>query len=230
MKKRLNLLCAIVLLALGWSVVETGYYLLVGARMGMEAGWNQAKAEAEAEERGEKVTVAEDFQEIGHMKYISLMPPALRGASKELFTDSVYNEKSGQYVPAAYATMIVSVETPGFWAKNVLGWVIFGAVVWALVVFIRLVVSINRSDIFSWRNVRRLRRLGILLLVAFGCSWLGAWLELQAMREVLSLQNYDLILPDESRGVTLLLGLCSLIVAEVFAIGLRMKEEQDLTI
>jgi len=27
-----------------------------------------------------------------------------------------------------------------------------------------------------------------------------------------------------------LLGLCSLIVAEVFAIGLRMKEEQDLTI
>ena len=34
MKKRLNLLCAIVLLVLGWSVVVTGYYMVVGAAKG----------------------------------------------------------------------------------------------------------------------------------------------------------------------------------------------------
>ena len=223
MKKQLNLLCAIVLLALGWSVIETGYYMMVGARMG-------AKAEAEAEERGEKLEMPEKLQEFRHATYISLLSPALHGEGKELFTDSVYNKTSGRYVPASYATMIVSVEKSVPWGKGLLAMVEFAAAVWALVLFIRLVVSINRSDIFSWRNVRRLRRLGILLLVVFGCNWLGSWLELQAVREVLSVPNYDLILPDDSRGVALLLGLCSLIVAEVFAIGLRMKEEQDLTI
>lgn len=230
MKKRLNLLCAIVLLALGWSVIETGYYLMVGARMGVEAGWNYAKAEAEAKKRGEELEMPEKLQEFRHATYISLLTPALHGEGKELFTDSVYNKKSGRYVPASYATMIVSVEKSVPWGKGLLAVVEFVAAVWALVLFIRLVVSINRSDIFSWRNVRRLRRLGILLLVVFGCNWLGSWLELQAVREVLSVPNYDLILPDDSRGVALLLGLCSLIVAEVFAIGLRMKEEQDLTI
>ena len=35
MKKRLNLLCAIVLLVLGWSVVVTGYYMVVGAAEGV---------------------------------------------------------------------------------------------------------------------------------------------------------------------------------------------------
>ena len=38
MKKRLNLLCAIVLLVLGWSVVVTGYYMVVGAAEGVRGG------------------------------------------------------------------------------------------------------------------------------------------------------------------------------------------------
>ena len=110
------------------------------------------------------------------------------------------------------------------------GLLAFVATVWALVLFIRLIVSINKSDIFSWRNVRRLRRLGILLLAAFGCALLQEWIKLQAVRQVLEIPGYELTLSDAVRGSTLLLGLCALIVGEVFAIGLKMKEEQELTI
>jgi len=102
--------------------------------------------------------------------------------------------------------------------------------VWALVLFIRIVVAVNRSDIFNWRNVRRLRRLGILLIVGFVCVLLPEYLSLCSLREVFSLEAYDLTLSDSVKVTNLLLGLIALIVAEIFAIGLKMKEEQDLTI
>ena len=47
---------------------------------------------------------------------------------------------------------------------------------------------------------------------------------------VFSVHGYELHLSDTVNTTTLVLGISTLIVAEVFAIGLKMKEEQDLTI
>ncbi|WP_373825022.1 DUF2975 domain-containing protein, partial [Bacteroides heparinolyticus] len=96
--------------------------------------------------------------------------------------------------------------------------------------FIRLIISINKSDIFNWRNVRRLRRLGVVLILGFCSVLAGAYMDLVSVREVFSLRGYDLSLSEMANVTTLVLGLCALIVGEVFAIGLKMKEEQDLTI
>lgn len=228
MKKRLNLLCAIVLLVLGWSVVETGYYLIVGASEGFRQGWNYAEAEEKAKETGQPMP--ERLRMMQHTKYISLLPPILSGHEADMLPDSVYNERTHRYLPAAYASLAVSIEAGSPWARGLLGLLVLTASIWALVVFIRLVISINRSDIFTWRNVRRLRRLGVLLVAAFACSWLSDWTEVQALREVLSIPHYELTMAGSVDRINLLLGLCALIVAEIFAIGLRMKEEQDLTI
>ena len=102
--------------------------------------------------------------------------------------------------------------------------------IWAIVLFIRWVVAVNRSDIFTWHNVRRLRRMGVLLLASCALTWLLEYLTVHALRQVFALPGYELTLAGSVSLSVLLLGLCSLIVAEVFAIGLRMKEEQDLTI
>ena len=71
---------------------------------------------------------------------------------------------------------------------------------------------------------------GILLIVVFVCVLLPEYMALCNLREVFSLESYELILSDSVKVTNLLLGLISLIVAEIFAIGLKMKEEQDLTI
>ena len=133
-----------------------------------------------------------------------------------------------------HAMMAVSVKTQEGAVSRVvsglLDFVQLAAIVWSIVLFVKLIVAINRSDIFNWRNIRRLRRLGVLLIVGFGCSLLVEYLSLCSLREVLSLQNYDLVLSDMVDITTFVLGLTALIVAEVFAIGLKMKEEQELTI
>lgn len=226
MRKRLNLLCVIVLAVLGWSVIESGYYLVMGASMGFQAGWNAAEADHK------KVEPPTDVSKFANMKGIHLKPQL---SVSQLMKDSVYNEKGGSYVPATYMSMLVSVPTAEegmgrSLVRMLLSFVNIGCGVWALVLFVRLVVSINRFDIFSWRNVRRLRLLGLALVANFVCEVILVWMGIASLESVFALRGYELSFSDMVERTTLVLGICSLIVGEVFAIGLHMKEEQDLTI
>ena len=227
MKRRLNILCAVVLLVMGWSVGVSLYYMGLGMTKGVQMGMDAAR---EMQEEGSY----DKLEELNNLKTVSLFPKFLHDYKGGLFTDSVRNEKTGQYVPMAYTNLMVSVPVHKAVWQNVvsggMGVLALAAGVWALVLFIRIVVAVNRSDIFNWRNVRRLRRLGILLIVGFVCVLLPEYLSLCSLREVFSLEAYDLTLSDSVKVTNLLLGLISLIVAEIFAIGLKMKEEQDLTI
>ena len=169
------------------------------------------------------------------MKYISLLPEHLsKLGDNGLFQDSVYNEKSGKYVPVSFSSMMLSVDTKSTASEQVafslLNLVHIGVCIWAIILFIRLVISINKSDIFNWKNVRRLRFLGAALIVGFCTAFLPAYLTYRSVGEVFSVRGYELDLSDMVNTTTLVLGISTLIVAEVFAIGLKMKEEQDLTI
>ena len=205
MKRRLNILCVIVLLVLGYSVLETTYYVGLGIKAGIEKGFDS--------------------------KIDAKVPKDLGG---DILIDSVYNEKTGEYVPAAYGQMIVSVNTQPSVLSRIVSLLIlilnYVAIVWAVVLFIRLIVSINKSDIFNWKNVRRLRRLGVLLIIGFVCTFLLAFLSFHNVEKVFSVTGYSLSMADMVHITSLVLGISALIVAEVFAIGLKMKEEQELTI
>ena len=219
MKRRLNILCLIVLLLMGWSVLETGYYMVVGASTGFKAGWEYAKQQKE----NPQAAKTPEMEVIGQLQYM-----------EHWLADSVYNARTQQYVPAMYAELMVSVprteSTAMQIANTLLGLLKLAVSIWAIVLFIKWVVAVNRSDIFTWHNVRRLRRMGVLMLVSCAATWLVEYLTVHSVEQVFALPGYELSLAGTVPLSVLLLGLCSLIVAEVFAIGLRMKEEQDLTI
>ena len=71
---------------------------------------------------------------------------------------------------------------------------------------------------------------GLLLIISFACTFFTAFLSFYNVGKVFSVTGYSLSMADMVHITSLVLGLSALIVAEVFAIGLRMKEEQDLTI
>lgn len=218
MKRRLNILCLIVLLVLGYSIVEMTYYVGMGIITGLERGFN-------------KEVSMQEKKEMANLQLVYLLPDDFDG---NLLTDSVYNEKSGTYVPASFGQMAVSVDTkPSVLSRIVTLLLVIAdyvAIIWALVLFIRLIIAINRSDIFNWKNVRRLRRLGVMLIVSFGCALFIALLSVYNLKNVFAMPGYSLTMGDMVQITSLMLGLSALIVAEVFAIGLKMKEEQDLTI
>ena len=100
------------------------------------------------------------------MKYISLLPEHLSGlGDKRSFQDSVYNERSGEYVPVSFNSMMVSVDTESTTleqaAFTLLNFLHIVICVWGIVLlFVRLVISINKSDIFQLEERPRLRLLG----------------------------------------------------------------------
>ena len=111
------------------------------------------------------------------------------------------------------------------WGMNLLFIILAIVVVYfgirSFVSFIRFILNVNRDKVFVWENVRLLRWTGGGLLIA-----------------VLSISIHDAIehIPlekiyhDYAPMSDLTFGVFCLIVAEVFAIGLKLKEEQDLTI
>lgn len=102
--------------------------------------------------------------------------------------------------------------------------------IFSVVFFAKLIIAINKSRIFDWKNVRRLRWLGAILILNFICSAFPAYISAYELSGVFSISGYSVNLSGLVSKLTLVLGLVALIVGEVFAIGLKMKEEQDLTI
>lgn len=216
MKKRLNILCLLVMLVLVYSVFESTYNLSSMFMSGVRAGMEQSKDKV-------KLSAIQD------LKIVALMPNDLTEMK-----DSVYNEKSGEYVPALYSQLLVSVKSePNIWlmlVANLSSFCYIFVSLFSVIIFFKLIVSINKSDIFNWKNVRRLRWLGILLVLTFLFSATPSWIMAWQLSGIFSVSGYSFSTSELISTLTLVLGLVSLIVGEVFAIGLRMKEEQDLTI
>lgn len=214
MKKRLNILCVLVILILCYSVFETGSMVFSGIEAGTRIGESQNR---------------EEIEKVLNAQQVTMIPDDI-----VLFRDSVFNTKSGSYVPAAHYQMVVSVKNnlnslqrQTYLLSHILS-VVFYAI--AIFIFIRIIISINRSIIFSWKNVSRLRWLSLWLILGFISSVIPLIIIKQTLSEVFAMEGYRLSYIEYISILSLVLGVVCLIVAEVFAIGLKMQEEQELTI
>ena len=96
--------------------------------------------------------------------------------------------------------------------------VILAAIV-SFVCFLRFILNVNQNNVLTGENVNllRLTGIGLLIITVFVlCSTL--W----------ESENFAVAF-DETIGL-MIFSVFNLIVAEAFAIGLKLKEEQDLTI
>ena len=112
--------------------------------------------------------------------------------------------------------------TFGFWGDMllvVLGLVCFYLMIRALISFVRFILNVNRDKVFVWENVPLLRWTGWGLLITT---------LIMTVHDLMVQVPVDKIYNGNS-GYYIFSVFC-LIVAEVFAIGLKLKEEQDLTI
>ena len=90
----------------------------------------------------------------------------------------------------------------------------------SFVSFVKFILNVNRDKVFVVKNVSLLRNTGWRLLIAMA---LCIPMELILMSTKLETVFDDYVDP-------ILFSVFCLIIAEVFAIGLKLKEEQDLTI
>lgn len=211
MKKKLNLLCTLVFIVLLCSLAESIYATAWGAIQGGKMG-THIKPE-----------------EFLHMHVINVFPNDLIHSC-----DSLHNALTNQKLPFWYTQAAVSINDNKTITSNIiqmtLSYVIIICAIVAIIQFIKFIRNINRSEIFSWRNVKLLRKLGIYLLIVFIANLSASILSTWQVSQVLSIPGYSYNWLHPLSESSLLLGVLAFVFAEIFAIGLKMKEEQDLTI
>lgn len=101
----------------------------------------------------------------------------------------------------------------------ILGVVCFYLIIRSLVSMVRFILNVNRDKVFVWNNVTLLRWAGWGMVIPNVIAIVYDLLNSVPVRQVYVEDSYSI-----------LFGIFCLIMAEVFAIGLKLKEEQDLTI
>lgn len=217
MKKKFNVLSAIVFVVLAINLAAGFYYAALGFTEGIRSAMNECETGGDGAERHAPAM-------------ISFLPTELL-TMPDSVTNTVTGEKTGAM--AAHLMVRLDRETTGGAAGivtsilSVFICVILLLVIWHFIHFIR---NINRMEIFTWKNVNLLETMGGLLLAVFVANLANSLITYWQVSRVFALEGrvFDFFTP--LTDSTLILGVLAMITGEVFAMGLKLREEQELTI
>jgi len=102
--------------------------------------------------------------------------------------------------------------------------------IYILVVFIKIIFSFRRSEVFEEINIRRLNTIGIgcLILGTMSTMWQG--LSVFMARQAIELTDYTITYLKIIDWDDIVMGLVILLMTEILRIATGFKKEQDLTI
>ena len=218
MKKRLNFITLLIGIAIGIIVMNSEGVSLM--KLSFAEGVREGK------------NSANEFFETGKTKN-KIMVLYLEPIANNL-PSTLLNKKSGDLIPASINLTMVKVPMDTEQGVNMLWEILcavisFSSIIMIIYNFIRIIIAVNKSVIFEWINVKRLRRIGIGFLIIFIANAIMIYDQNSVASEILEIENYNII-NSSIDGIILFIGMISFLVAEIFAMGLRLKEEQELTI
>lgn len=222
MKRQLNLICVLIFFSLGLSLVPHIYLMGEGFVSGFKSGLSQAR---NAHDNGKVLTLDEAKSPLS----VSLLP-----TSFDKCVNKIFNQKTGEWLPAQYYETVLWVQgdqrivSTSIYIIVQMVWLF--AIIWAVVSFYKLINAINHQVIFEWINVRRLNHLGIALLIAFIMTLAGNFFDYLYVQKEVEISGYTVNVFKIFDSIHLILGLMSLLVGRIFAMGITLREEQELTI
>ena len=183
---------------------------------------------------GEKAAEQDDKNQLLIGEEIIPTQLVLRPDRYDSIPDSLYNTKTGEYIPVNFDRITVESKREIHLVEYIFIFLVSllyaGGLITAFISFIRLLLAINKSVIFEWKNVKRLRWIGTGFIVAFICNFIVEYVNYDFASNQFLISNYKISFITLLKNVNLVFGFISLLLAEVFANGLRMKEQQELTI
>lgn len=215
MKKKLNIFCACVIAAFLLSVSGNVYMLAKMFINGIEIGMKTAQGE---------------IMEVPQYKMVHILPTDLTET-----TGTVTNLKDGKQLAVKPITALVEYpySDSSLGVKvllGLIGFIVTGGFIYVIVYFGKLMIHINRNIVFDWINVKHLRRIGWSMVGMCVLGYISIWISNHQFAQAIELAGSEFNTLMAFSDSTLILGFIALLAAEIFALGLRLKEENDLTI
>lgn len=222
MKTRLNIFSLLIVFIFIFATAYEVYNGMTDFRQGFKEGYSKGA------EMGTECSSATEKLGVPYFLKLSL------DTKGDMPLDSVYNKVTRKYHPAEYtAIKFYPQEDSCFLIEitnlfmSLLIMVVFPLLI---VCFWKVIASVKKAIIFERNNIRRLRIIGLCfaLLAVFG-GIPQLLMEIEATRTI-AIEGYSIIRGEWFMSSLWIYSLISFIIAETFAIGLHLKEEQDLTI
>lgn len=160
------------------------------------------------------------------------------GVTREPVTYSISGLAAGNDFPVRWIEMQSEgmISLPAQFHQPV--WMKIGSLIFVLIgmsAYIYLIVrvfvavpSVANAGLINRKNIRRLRQIGIALLISAVFFYLSQAVDVFFVRQIADLENYRIVYPSVPGELTV--ALIILLLTEVLKIGNRLQEEQELTI
>ena len=102
--------------------------------------------------------------------------------------------------------------------------------IWVPFLVVKIVRSLQHSEVFDRQNLKRIQRIGFILLIMGVVSSGLQVINIITAQSVINLAHYNFTYSKAIDFNPLIIGIIVLIMNEILRIGTEMKEEQDLTI
>lgn len=102
--------------------------------------------------------------------------------------------------------------------------------IWVPFLVVKIVRSLQLSDVFDRNNLKRINRIGIILLIVGLLTTSIQAINIFSAQALVNLTNYNFTYSKIIDFNPIIMGVVVLIMNEILRIGTEMKEEQDLTI
>jgi hypothetical protein len=154
------------------------------------------------------------------------------------FPSSLQNLTIGKPIQSEITKLYVRVEVQSLplWLTiaRIIMYILYLGILFCLIYVpvqaYRVIRSIVKSDIFDMKNIKRIRRIGYVLLITFVLALYVNIVNTAVAQQWISLDDYKIVFSMAEDYPFLLFGLMVLLFAEVLKISHTLKEEQEFTI
>lgn len=221
MKKRINTICVIILLLVACNVFSAFYRIGYSFGRGFSTGLTVENAEGSP------------LGDTNIALPVIVLPNV--GIDEEMVSE--VPAADGSQVPVIWHSGIFFLKTSGNWPLAIalttalcyMAIIVFA--IRMLVLFIKFIVNINRGAIYDRKNVSRLDRIGIdLLIIALLAILTGLMQEIEIAYIAPMLKDYVIKSEWSMPWLTLTLAFVSRLVSQIMKKAIILHEEQSLTI
>lgn len=225
MKKRLNIYCIMLITAIAVGTVIAscqGIMICINTfTQAFEAGMQDAQSGTERVQI-EKI----------RPKYALEMFP------KNFLTqnDSIYDSRSQRYVTIIPCQAVICDEqvdsplTSNGGIIGALGYGMVGCFFVFIILFIKMIININKGRIFDGTVENHLKILGITIFIDFILEVMSTTLMYISVVSTYDFRDYIALFPSDNKMYLLYFAIGAFVIREIFKIAREMKEEQELTI
>ena len=229
MQRRINLLSTILVIAILFGGISfcTSPSSLDAAKQGRDRAfeeWEEKLGGSPAYENGyQKGREVQEKIPVSH-KTVRLHP---KYGSE--FNEEIINQKTGAPIRSSLRDISIQIDDQANkwgWIDTILCIVILLALllfIWSLFSFI---AEVKGGEIFVRGNEVKLRWMGVFFLFWYISDWISSIMDYSFIKSNVAFEGYKIVY-EHPAALPLVLGIVFFLFAEIFALGRKMKEDQE---